>query len=153
MALRCRRVCGRKGRLQFGFVTDADSTGRYLLSNGFLSATARGINEISLLDGKCTYLLPDVSTKSALFAPDGSAFLFATTSPDGSTIHRQGWKDGKLVGSPIAALRLPFSFVVNPPYSAQSFTDYDFTSDLSTVFYARPDSRADLYLMSRVRSN
>ena len=129
-----------------GFVTDSDPTGRYLLSNDFISAAGRGINEISLSDGRCISLLPNVHTSTSLFSRDGKSFLYAIASPAGTTIYRQQWSDGKLAGSSTAQVNLAFS--VQGLGFMEGFIDYDFSSDLSTIVYARPDRRADLYLIS-----
>jgi hypothetical protein len=126
-----------------GVVSDADPSGRYLLTDGILTAaTGRGISEISLSDGKCTALLPDVFTWTTIFARDGKSFLYAVSALDGTIIYRQRWKDGKLVGSPSVEVKVPINL------SGFLGDSYSFSSDLSTMIYARPDRRADLYLMS-----
>ena len=53
-------------------------------------------------------------------------------------------KDGKLVGTPQVALKLPliFSLLYGGAIS------YDFSRDLSSVVYARAGGHADLYLLS-----
>jgi DNA-binding winged helix-turn-helix (wHTH) protein/Tol biopolymer transport system component len=124
-----------------GAVLDADRSGHYVLTNSFPTATG-GIKEISLTDGKCVSLLPEVNTWTALFAPDGKSLLYAVASPEGVTIFRQPWKDGKIVGSP--------SVVVKTPILTSGFLgdSYDFSIDLSTIVYSRPEQRADLYLLN-----
>ena len=60
------------------------------------------------------------------------------------TIYRQGWQDGKLIGPPQVAVKLPFAFPLLAGGNA-----YDFSSDLATVVYARPAGQADLFLLSQ----
>ena len=60
------------------------------------------------------------------------------------TIYRQNWHNGKAVGTPQVALKLPFAFPLISGGNA-----YDFAGDLSTVIYARPNAHADLYLLSQ----
>jgi hypothetical protein len=132
-----------------GSVRDSDPTGRYLLSDDSFSAAPRsGINEISLSDWKCIPSLPNVETKTAIFAQDGQSLLYATVSPEGTKIYRQRRRDGKLVGLPTVEISLPFSVVSHSPLSIRGFVDYGFSIDLSSVVFSRPDNRADLYLMS-----
>jgi len=62
-------------------------------------------------------------------------------------MYRQPWKDGKVIGTPQVALKLPFTF---PLYYGSSYgSSYDFSHDLSTIVYARPGGHADLYLLSQ----
>ena len=51
---------------------------------------------------------------------------------------------GKPVGSPQVALKLPFAFPLISGGNA-----YDFSQDLATVVYARPNAHADLYLLTQ----
>jgi DNA-binding winged helix-turn-helix (wHTH) protein/Tol biopolymer transport system component len=125
-----------------GAVMAADPSGRYLLSNYFPTSSG-GINEISLADGKCTQLLSGVHTWTAVFARDGKSFMYAVNSPDGVTIYRQQWTNGKLVGAPSVALKTPVVF------SGFLGDSYDFPEDLSTIVYSRPENRADLYLLNQ----
>jgi hypothetical protein len=53
-------------------------------------------------------------------------------------------KDGKLIGAPQVALKVPFAFPLN--YAGNA---YDFSRDLSTIVYARPGGHADPYLLSQ----
>jgi hypothetical protein len=93
---------------------------------------------------KCIPLLPDVVTNGVFFARDGKSFLYAVASRGDVTIYRQPWKDGKLVGAPEVALKVPFAFPLE--YGGNA---YDFTRDLATIVYARPGGHADLYLLSQ----
>jgi serine/threonine protein kinase/Tol biopolymer transport system component len=126
-----------------GFVTDADPTGKYLLGALYVGEKT-GIYEVSISDKKCIPLLPGVTTFNAYFARDGKSFSYAGASRGEVTIYRQAWSDGKLIGAPQVALKVPFVFPLQ--YSSNG---YDFTRDLSTIVYARPGGHADLYLLSQ----
>ena len=126
-----------------GIVTDVDSTGRYLL---WVLTTGKnaGIYEISVSDRRCISLIPGVTTYNARFARDGRSFVYAAATRGEVAIYRQGWSEGKLVGAPRVALKVPFSF----PLIQDIGNAYDFSLDLSTIVYARPSGHADLYLLS-----
>ena len=126
-----------------GLAFDAAPGGRYLLTIRPFSEKA-GIFEGSLDDRNCTSLLPGVITFGASFAPDGKSFLYAAQSGREVTIYRQAWQEGKSVGEPQVALKLPFSFPL-----LYAGNGYDFSRDLSTIVYARPGGHADLYLLSQ----
>jgi len=123
-----------------GYIYDVYPGGNYLLTY------YRGIFEVSISERKCIPLLPDVSTAGAIFARDGKSFLYAGASRGEVTIYRQPWKDGKIIGTPQVALRLPFTFSLSYGYGGIA---YDFSRDLSTIIYARPGGHADLYLLSQ----
>jgi hypothetical protein len=89
-------------------------------------------------------VLPGVATASTTFARDGRSFLYAVASRGEVTIYRQPWKDGKFIGAPQVALKVPFAFPL-----AYYGNAYDFSRDLSTIVYARPGGHADLYLLSQ----
>jgi Tol biopolymer transport system component len=124
-------------------MTDIAPDGKYLLGTQMFGAGV-GIYEISLPDNKCTLLLPGVTTFFSRFAPDGKSFLYALPSRSEVTFYRQAWSDGKTIGKPQIALRLPFVF--GQDYNGNA---YDFSRDLSTVVYARPGGQAELYLLSQ----
>ena len=127
-----------------GWVADSDHSGKYLL---VLAAWGEktGIYEVSISERKCILLLPGVATFAATFVPDGKSFLYAVPSRGQVTIYRQTWSDGKIVGTPQVALKVPFTF----PLSYLNGNAYDFSRDLSTIVYARPGGHADLYLLSQ----
>jgi len=79
----------------------------------------------------------------ARYARDGKSFLYPVASRNEVTFYRQTWSDGKLLGKPQVALKLPFAFS-----SFYQGNAYDFSRDLSTIVYARPGGQADLYLLS-----
>ena len=127
-----------------GVVSDADSEGKYLL--GVISFGEKtGIYEVSISDKKCFPLLPGVVTSTATFARDGKSFLYPVVSHGEVTIYRQPWTDGKSIGAPQAALKVPFVF----PLVHGGGYAYDFTRDLSTVVYARSSGHADLFLLNQ----
>ncbi len=128
-----------------GVVEDIAPDGKYLLSTEMWGAGV-GIYQIPLPDNKCTPLLPGVETFMIRFAPDGKSFLYALPSGSKVTFYRQAWSDGKTIGKPQIALKLPFVF--GQYYYGNA---YDFSPDLSTVVYARPSGQADLYLLSHPR--
>ena len=99
---------------------------------------------MSTSERKCISLLPGVATFGAIFARDGKSFLYAVASRAEVTIYRQPWKDGKTIGTPEVALKVPFAFPMN--YGGNA---YDFSRDLSTLVYARPGGHADLYHLSQ----
>jgi serine/threonine protein kinase len=126
-----------------GCVSDADSGGKYLL--GVINAGEKtGIYEMFESDKRCILLLPGVTTFNVYFARDGKSFLYAVASRSEVTIYRHSWRDGKLIGTPHVALKIPFAFPLS--YYANA---YDFSRDLSTIVYARPRGQADLYLLSQ----
>ena len=124
-------------------ISDIDPGGEYLLGFGRYGEKT-GIYDVSASDRTCISLLPGVATFGAIFARDGKSFLYAVASRAEVTIYRQPWKDGKTIGTPQVALKLPFTFPMNYGGSA-----YDFSRDLSTIVYARPGGHADLYLLSQ----
>ncbi len=127
-----------------GTVTDADPGGKYLLGAVWFGEKT-GIYEVSISDRKCIPLLPGVVTIYATMAHDGKSFLYAVASRGEVTIYRQPWKDGKTIGAPQVALKVPFPF----PRWYADHAAYDFSRDLSTIVYAHPRGQANLYLLSQ----
>jgi serine/threonine protein kinase/Tol biopolymer transport system component len=126
-----------------GLVLDADPSGQYLL--GVIQSGERiGIYEVSLAEKKCTRLLPGTVTSNPTFARDDKSFFYAIASRGEVTIYRQTWKEGKTIGAPQVALKVPFAF--SQTYNGNA---YDFSRDLSTIIYARPGGHADLYLLNQ----
>jgi predicted Ser/Thr protein kinase len=123
-----------------GFAYDIDPGGKYLLAL-FQFGEKAGVHEVSISERKCVPLLPGAAS-GAIFAPDGKSFLYAVAFRGEVAVYRQPWKDGRVIGTPQVALKLPFTF----PLSYGS--TYDFSRDLSTFVYARPGGHADLYLLS-----
>ena len=125
-------------------VTDVDPSGQYLLG-GVSLGDKTGIYEVSIPDRKCTLLLPGIETLAVTIAPDGKSFLYAVASRGEVTIYRQLWRDGKTIGTPQVALKVPFAFTL----VIDNANAYDFSRNLSTIVYARPGGHADLYLLSQ----
>jgi serine/threonine protein kinase len=125
-----------------GAVWDSSPDGRYLLTSLNQGTQSVGVSEFSLTDRKCISLQPDLNTLVVHFSADGKSILYFTPGRGESTIYRQPWRDGKLTGPAVPAVKLPFSFRID--YSGNA---YDFSKDLSTVVYARPSGQADLYLL------
>jgi dipeptidyl aminopeptidase/acylaminoacyl peptidase len=121
---------------------DATSDGKYLLGSLPVGDEA-GIYEVPIADKKCSLLLPGVVTFYARFSRDGKSFLYPVATHAEVTFYRQAWRDGKVVGKPEVALKLPFAFPL-----AYGGNAYDFSRDLSTIVYARPGGQADIYLLS-----
>jgi len=126
-----------------GNTAEISTNGQYLI--GAVWAGERtGVYEFSVPEKKCIPLLPGVETFQSVFARDGKSLLYAIPSEHEVTIYRAGWQDGKLVGSPQVAVKLPFAI----PFSSGG-NGYDFARDLSTVVFARRAGHADLYLLSQ----
>ncbi len=125
----------------FAFAT---APGEKYLLNIIGGGEKTGIYEYSIAEKKCTSLLPGVVTFGIEFAPDGKSFAYAVPAEHDVTIYRQGWQDGKLIGQPQVALKLPFAFPLIAGGNA-----YDISRNLSDVVYARVGGHADLYLMSQ----
>jgi len=126
-----------------GFVFDVSSDGKYLLSL-IAGGEKIGIYAFSLADRSCTPLVPGVVTFGLNIEKDGKSFLYALPGKKDVTIYRQKWQEGKAVGQPQVALKLPFAFPLVAGGNA-----YDFSRDLATVVYARPSGHADLYLLTQ----
>ena len=126
-----------------GNIFDVSLDEKYLIG-AVWAGEKRGIYEFSIADNKCSVLLPGVATFGATFTRDGKAFQFATPSRREVKIYRQPWNNGKLAGPQQVVLTVPFAFPLSSGGNA-----YDFTSDLTTVVYARPSGHADLYLLSQ----
>ena len=125
-------------------VSDVGPAGKYLLDI-IVSGERTGIYQVSASDRNCIPLLPGVLTTTVYFAQDGKSLLYAVASRGEATIYRQLWSEGKLIGTPEVALKVPFTFHLF--HSGGSV--YDFSRDLSTIVYARPGGHADLYLLSQ----
>jgi serine/threonine protein kinase/Tol biopolymer transport system component len=125
-------------------VQAADPGGQYLLGTIWGGEKA-GILEVSISERRCISLLPGMITASVTFARDGKSFLYAVASRGEVTIFRQPWRDGKVVGAPQVALKVPFAF----PLTYNGGRAYDISRDLSTIVYVRRGGHADLYLLSQ----
>jgi serine/threonine protein kinase/Tol biopolymer transport system component len=124
-----------------GYPMDISLDGKYLFS-GYLGGG--DVRQVSIADRMCTVLMPGVKTLIVHISADGKSILYLTALRGETTIYRQPWRDGKLLGPPEPAVRVPFAF-----HQGHAGNAYDFSKDLSTIVYARPDSHADLYLLSQ----
>jgi len=125
-----------------GFVTDASSDGKYLLMS-MMYGEKLGIFEASILDKKCTALVPDVTSFFPRFSRDGKSILYTISSRGDVTLYRVPWLDGKATGRTQVVLKLPFAFPQRLNGNA-----YDIARDLSRIVYARPGGQFDFYLLS-----
>jgi len=126
-----------------GFAFSVAPGGKYLFTlRGGVGKV--GLYQLALADGTCTALVPGVVTFGVVNGRDGKSFTYAIPSQQDVTIYRQGWEDGKVVGKPQVVLKLPFAFPLVSGGNA-----YDYSSDLSTVVYARAGGHADIYLLSQ----
>ncbi|MCI0615487.1 protein kinase, partial [bacterium] len=124
------------------YAMEATPDGKYLLGV-ILSGKDVGIYQVSLSDKKRTTLLPGVETFMVRMSNDKKAFIYSVAGKSEILSYRQEWKDGKLIGEPNLALKLPFAFPLQLFGNA-----YDFSPDLSTIVYARTSGQADFYKLS-----
>jgi serine/threonine protein kinase/Tol biopolymer transport system component len=126
-----------------GFAFDVTADGKYLLT---LDAGGEniGISSFSMADRKCTQVVPGVVTFGANLEKGDKSFIYAIPGKTDVTIYRQKWAEGKAVGAPRVALKLPFSFPLVTGGNA-----YDVSRDLSNVVFVRPSGHADLYLLTQ----
>jgi hypothetical protein len=126
-----------------GMATDISPDRRFFITTS-LWGEHPGIYQYSVADKKCTTLKLGLTTDLAMYADDGKSFLYSLASHGETTIFRQPWRNGSAIGSPVSALKLPFS--LREDHSGNAFA---FSRDLFSVVYARPGSRDDLYLLSQ----
>ena len=126
-----------------GMVTDVSPDRKFFIASSLLGEHP-GIYQYSVADKKCTTLKLGLATFLAMYADDGKSFLYSVASHGETTIFRQPWRNGSTIGSPVSALKLPFS--LREDYSGNAFA---VSPDLSSVVYARPGGHADLYLLSQ----
>jgi serine/threonine protein kinase len=128
--------------LENGFAVDAVSPdGRYLLG-AIEHGNDLGIYQMSLIDKRRELLLPKVGTFLIHFSPDHKSFVYPVAGKGEVTFYRQGWQNGKLVGTPQVALKIPFAFSLS--YNGNAF---DYSADLSKIVYVRPGGQHDLYFL------
>ena len=126
-----------------GMATDVSPDRKFFIATS-LWGEHPGIYQYSVADKKCTPLKLGIATFLATYADDGKSFLYSLASRGETTIFRQPWRNGSVVGPPVSALKLPFS--LREDYSGNAFA---VSRDLSTIVYARPGGHADLYLLSQ----
>jgi serine/threonine protein kinase len=128
-----------------GMAVDVSGNHKFLLSSVIWGENP-GIYQFSLADKKCTPLKSGITTYLAMFARDGKSFLYSLASHGETTIWRQPWQNGALIGSPVPALKLPFA--LREDYVGNA---YSVAPDLSAVVFARPGGYDDLYLLTQNR--
>jgi Tol biopolymer transport system component len=127
-----------------GYVQDISGDGKYLLSGGANQAEPGKGNilyRVSAATGECTLIATVPPIFESRISADGKAVLYAVASHGEMAIFRQPW-DGR--SQPQRVMKLPFSF--QQGYAGNA---YDFSKDLSTIVYARPNGHADLYYLSQ----
>jgi len=127
----------------FGEVSDASMDGERLLA--FIAhGENTGIYQIDVKEKRTIPLVHGVVPFGVHYSPDGKSVLYPVASNGRVSFYRQLIDGEKPVGQPKVALTLPFTFPLT--YVGNAF---DFSSDLSTIVYARPGGQADIYLLSR----
>jgi Tol biopolymer transport system component len=101
------------------------------------------IVQLSVATKEETMLVPDASTSMVRVSEDGKSFIYAIEGGKETIFYRQDWENGKPIGEPEVAVKVPF-----PLYSeVLGKNSYDFSRDLSTIVYSKPNQQADLYLL------
>jgi serine/threonine protein kinase/Tol biopolymer transport system component len=118
---------------------DPTPDGKYLLGVRYWGKNL-GIYAVSIADKKLIPLIPGAVTFVIRVAPDGRSFLFPLQEEGKITIYRQEFVDGKLIGKPKVAMKLPFTFPL-----AFRGNAYDFAPDLSNIVFVKPGGQADWY--------
>ena len=126
-----------------GMAVDSSPDNKFIITSS-LWGDNPGLYQYSVADKKCTTLKSGIASFMALYSPDGKSFLYALASHGETTIFRQPWRNGTPVGSPVPALKLPFS--LREDYGGNAFA---VSPDLSSVVYARPGGYDDLYFLSQ----
>jgi serine/threonine protein kinase len=124
-------------------VVEASRDGKRLLAL-MLRGENPGIYQIRLKENSVIPLVRGAAPFGAHYAPDGKSVLYPVVSSGRVSFYRQLIDGEKSIGQPQIALTLPFTFPL--AYNGNAF---DFSSDLSTIVYARPGGQADIYLLSR----
>ncbi len=128
--------------LENGFDIEAVSpNGQYLLGN-IEHGNDLGIYQMSLVDKRRELLMPKVATFLAHLSADQKSFVYAVAGKGEVTFYRQGWQNGKLIGTPQIALKIPFAFSLS--YNGNAF---DYSADLSKIVYVRPGGQHELYFL------
>jgi len=123
---------------------EASSDGRRLLGI-VLEGENVGVYQILLKEKKRVLVVPGVAPFGAHYSSDGKSVVYPVASQGKVSFYRQPIQEEKPVGKPQVALELPFTFPII--YNGNAF---DFSSDLSTIVYARPGGQADFYLLSQL---
>ena len=121
---------------------DLSPDGNYVMGP-VLWGSNPGLYQYSLRDKKCTVLKPGLASYFAQYARDGKSFLFENTIHGQTSIFRQTWHNGEVVGEPQTVLTFPFAVREDFAGNAAAIAD-----DLSVIIYARPNGHEDLYFLS-----
>jgi Tol biopolymer transport system component len=125
-----------------GMAADISPDQKYYL-NSEIWGEQPGIYQYSVADKKCTPFKTGFSTFLTAFALDAKSFYYTVSSRGETTIMRQPWRNGSLVGPAVPAIKLPFA--MREDYGGNAFA---VSPDLSSVVYARPAGHDDLYFLS-----
>jgi len=126
-----------------GMAVDLSPDQRFTINTDLWSEHS-GLYQYSFADKKCTVLKPGLASYLAMYAANGKSFYYSTASNGQTTIFRQPWHNGTLVGPAVPALKLPF--VLREDYGGNGFV---VSTDLSSVIYVRPGGNDDLFLLAR----
>jgi serine/threonine protein kinase len=126
-----------------GMAVDFSPDHKFLLTT-VLWGENSGLHQYSLADKKCTSLKPGITTFVSMYSEDGKSFLYSLASHGETTIFRQPWRNGTPIGSPVAALKVPFA--LREDYDGNAFA---VSPDLTSLVYARPGGHDDLYLLTQ----
>jgi serine/threonine protein kinase/Tol biopolymer transport system component len=123
-------------------VTDITPDGEYLIGRLDLGDKT-GIYAIRVSTKELLPLVPGVPTQMVRVSPAGDSILYAVEGSKEINIYRAKLKEGKLIGDPEIAVKVPFAFSLELEGNG-----YDFSRDLSTLVFAEPNQTADLYKLS-----
>jgi serine/threonine protein kinase len=126
-----------------GMAVDSSPDNKFIITSS-LWGDNPGLYQYSVADKKCTTLKSGIVSFMALYSPDGKSFLYSLAAHGETIIFRQPLHNGTPVGSPVPALKLPFS--LREDYGGNAFA---VSPDLSSVVYARPGGYDDLYFLSK----
>jgi serine/threonine protein kinase/Tol biopolymer transport system component len=126
-----------------GMAVDLSPDHKFIISTVIWGENS-GLFQYSVADKRCTTLKSGITTYIAMYSTDGKSYLYSLASHGQTTIFRQPWRNGIPVGSPSAALKLPFA--LREDYNGNAFV---VSRDLSSIVYARPGGSDDLYLLAQ----
>ena len=126
-----------------GMAVDLSPDHQFILSTVIWGENS-GLFQYSLADKKCTTLKAGITTYFAIYAADGKSFLYSLAANGQTTVFRQPLQNGVPAGTPVAALKLPFT--LREDYGGNAVA---VSRDLSSIVYARPGGYDDLYLLAQ----
>jgi serine/threonine protein kinase/Tol biopolymer transport system component len=125
-----------------GATTDSSQDHRFFLGVN-LWGDKLGVSQYSMNDHTCSLVVPGIVTFIAKYSSDNRSFVYTANAHGQSTLYRQRWRDGALLGPPKPVLNFPFS--LREDYGGNA---YDISNDLSIIVYARPGGHDDLYFLA-----